>query len=171
MSSPVAPQLDPPPPRPRRRPLHALARRWPFAALFLVIVASNAAGSFFNIYYNKVLIVDRLKPPQQDVFEHLALPLYNALAYPICLGLVVSLVWPLARCRRALLASQTVSRAYLEFCRRRLINLPFHTVYLNFLGWIPGAVFFPLMICWYGGGQDAHLIWGHFAVSFTVSAL
>ena len=55
--------------------------------------------------------------------------------------------------------------------RPRLINLPFHTVYLNFLGWIPGAVFFPLLICALGGTHEARAIWAQFAVSFTVSAI
>jgi adenylate cyclase len=43
-------------------------------------------------------------------------------------------------------------------------------VYLNFLGWMPGAVFFPLVICWQGGPDNADRIWQQFAVSFTVSA-
>src|SRR5207302_791320 len=43
--------------------------------------------------------------------------------------------------------------------------------YLNFLGWIPGAVFFPLVICALGGPHEARAIWTQFAVSFTVSAI
>src|SRR5262245_41202877 len=132
MPSLVSPQLDPPPAVPAKpwtRTFYAFARRWPFLTLFLLVAASNAAGSFFNIYYNKLLIVETyLDARQKDVFEHVALPLYNLLAYPICLGLVLYLLWPLGRCRQALRADRPVTPGCLEFCRRRLINLPFHTV-------------------------------------------
>ena len=163
MPSLVSSQLEPPPAVPARpwtRAFYAFARRWPFLTLFLLVVASNAAGSFFNFYYNKLLIVETyLDERQKVVFEEVALPLYNLLAYPVCLGLVLYLLRPLARCRRALLAGEPVTPRGLEFCRRRLINLPFHTVYLNFLGWIPGAAFFPLLICALGGAHEAGAIW------------
>jgi adenylate cyclase len=174
MPSLATPQLDPNPPAPAKpwaRLAYACARRWPFLTLFLLIVLSNAAGSFFNIYYNKLLIVERLDQRQKEVFEQVALPLYNLLAYPVCLGVVLYLLRPLRRCRRALLAGQPVTQGHLEFCRRRLINMPFHTVYLNFLGWIPGAVVFPLLVCGLGSPHDSANIWGQFAISFTVSAV
>jgi adenylate cyclase len=160
------------PARPWSRRVYVFFRRWPFLSLFLIVVASNAAGSFFNITYNKLLIVEGvLDPMQKDAFEHVALPLYNLLAYPICLAIVLYLLLPLRRCRSALLAGEPVSPASLEFCRRRLINLPLLAVYLNFFGWIPGAVFFPLLVCGVGGAEKMGLIWTQFSISFAVSAV
>ncbi len=175
MPSLVSPQADAAPPDPAppwARPLYACARRCPFLSLFLLVILSNAAGSVFNILYNHQLIVGRyLDDAQRAAFSGVALPLYNLLAYPICLSVMLSLVWPLLRCRRELLAGATVPPGRLEACRRRLINLTFWTVLVNFLGWIPGAVFFPLLICWRGGDHNAAAVWGQFAVSFLVSAV
>jgi adenylate cyclase len=174
MPSLAPPQVDPPPAaaRPWSRAFHAFARRRPFLTLFLLVAASNVAGSFFNIYYNQLLIVESyLDARQKEVFASVALPLYNLLAYPIFLGVVLYLLIPLRSCRTALLAGTPPPPDRLEFCRRRLINLPFHTVYLNFMGWIPGAVFFPLLICRLGGPHESERIWGQFAVSFAVAAV
>jgi adenylate cyclase len=171
----MSPQLDGNPPGPGKpwaRRVYAFFRRWPFLSLFLIVVASNAAGSFFNISYNKLLVVDRvLDERQRAVFENVALPSYNLLAYPICLGIVVFLLRPLRRCRRALLAGDPVAPGYLEFCRRRLINLPVLALFLNFFGWIPGAVFFPLLVCGLGGPHAMGKIWEQFGTSFAVSAV
>jgi adenylate cyclase len=154
------------------RPWLALVRRWPFVALFVIVIVSNAAGSFFNFVYNIKLIVERhLDAAQTRVFWDVAAPAYNLVAYPACLGVTLYLLWPLIRCRHKQRTGQPVSPAELEFCRKRLVSLPFYQVCVNFLGWIPGAVFFPLVICTLGGMHNAEEIWLHFLVSFTVSAL
>jgi adenylate cyclase len=152
--------------------LYALFRRWPFLSLFALVVISNGFGSYFNIEYNHQLIVNRLlDADQQRVFHELAVPVYNGVAYPLCLGLMIYLLWPLVRCRRALLAGLPIEAQELERCRQRLVNLPYLTICLNLLGWLPGMVFFPLVIIGLGGTNAAGDIWFHFVVSFVVSAL
>ena len=84
---------------------------------------------------------------------------------------MVGLLLPVARCRRQLRGGGPVSPALLARCQRRLVNLPALQVCLNFLGWIPGAVVFPLGIGLLGGWEDIGAIWWQFAVSFLVSAL
>jgi adenylate cyclase len=177
----VMPSTMPPPvepttlPRPSGRPsawLESLVQRWPFVALFLVILLSNAFGSVFNSGYNLLLIVNRLMDNQQRAaFRHVAFPAYNAVAYPVGLGLLIWLLAPLSRCRRRLRANQPVPPAQLEMCRRRLVNLPFYTVCINFFCWFPGALFFPLIVCGLGGSHQAGAIWLQFVLSFIVSAL
>jgi adenylate cyclase len=157
--------------RPVRGRVVRLLRRWPFVALFVLAILSNGTGSAFNIVYNKLLIVDTLTLAQKAAFWSTMLPVYNLVAYPVCLGLMVWLLLPLSRCLRALRAGELIKPAQLERCRRRLVNLPFHQVCVNFLGWLPGAVVFPLGICLLGGWHNAASIGGHFAVSFVVSAL
>src|SRR5262249_40216113 len=150
----------------------ALTRRRPFVMLIVALFGSNIAGSLFNISYNWVLIINGvLDDGQKAAFCDVALPLYNVLAYPSCLALTLYLIWPLICCWRKLTTGVAVSPAEMERCRGRLVNLPFHQVWVNALGWIPGIVFFPVMICALGGDKNAGTIWAQFAISFTVSAL
>ncbi len=170
--SPTPASASPGPSIPRARGLFAFARRRPFLCFFLLILASNLAGSFFNITYNQQLIVARyLDQSQKEVFQWVALPAYNLLAYPIPVAVGIWLVRPLRACRRRLLAGEGVEPGQLERCRQRLINMPFHAMWLTVLGWLPGAVFFPLVICGLGGTNQAGRIWVDFGVSFTVAAL
>jgi adenylate cyclase len=151
----------------------SLPRRHPLVAFFVLAVLSNAAGSVFSILYNKWLIVQHYLEPnerQVEAFWHTVL-VYNLVAYPICVALIVALLWPLARCRRQLLGGGPVDPELLARCQRRLVNLPALQVCINFLGWIPGAVVFPLGIRLLGRGEISGAIWWQFAVSFLVSAL
>jgi adenylate cyclase len=150
----------------------AVARRWPFVSFFVLAVFSNLWGSSFNISYNYCLIVENYLrlPAQQDAWD-LLLILYNAVAYPACVLLMLYLLRPLARCLRDLRAGVPVGPARLERCRRLLVNLPWYQVCVNLLGWTPGALVFPLGICLLGGWDNAGPIWLHFLVSFLVSAL
>jgi adenylate cyclase len=151
----------------RRGPL----RRHPLIAFFLLGILSNATGSAFSILYNDWLIVRHyLNAPQQAAFWQVVCA-YNLVAYPLCLTLMVVLLRPLARCRRQLCGAGAVSPGLLARCQRRLINLPGLQVCINFLGWLPGAVAFPLGIGLLGGWERIGPIWGQFAVSFVVSAL
>jgi adenylate cyclase len=153
-------------------PFQRLARRRPFLCLFGLVMVSNAAGSVFSFFYNTHLIVDRyLDTTQKAVFWDWASPIYNFVAYPTCLGLMYFLLRPLMVCRCALREGRAIPAARLEKCRRRLVNLPFLQVSINFVGWLPGMVFFPWMVCGLGGSHNAGAIWGQFTVSFLISAL
>lgn len=149
------------------------ARRRPFLAfLLLVFVLSNGAGSVFNILYNNSLIVRHyLDADQQEAFWGVVVPAYNLVAYPVCLAVMLYLLRPLVSCHRRLRAGEPVTPGQMENSRRLLVNLPFYQVVINFLGWMPGAVVFPLGICLLGGWHQAGPIWLQFGVSFTVSAL
>jgi adenylate cyclase len=148
-----------------------LARRWPFTAFFLLAILSNVAGSAFNIAYNDLLIVDNhLSAVQQDAW-FVVLTAYNLVAYPLCAGIMIYLVRPPALCLRDLRGGYPVLPGRLERCRQTILNLPFYQMWINFLGWVPGAFLFPLGICWLGGWDNGWPIWQHFIISFFVSAL
>jgi adenylate cyclase len=165
MLQPIQPSPDP-----GSRAGLGLPRRYPLVVFFLLAILSNVAGSVFSILYNDWLIVRHyLAPPQVEAFWH-TVWVYNLVAYPTCLAVLAYLLRPLARCRRQLRAG-TVSPGLLVRCQRRLINLPALQVGLNFAGWIPGAVVFPLGIGLLGGWEGIGAIWWQFAVSFLVSAL
>lgn len=156
----------------RAAPPPGFIHRHPFVALLFLIIASNAAGSFFNIAYNDELIVRRcLDDAQRAAFWDVAFPIYNLVAYPLCLFIAAALMRPLARCLRDLRSGADVASARLYRCRVRLLNLPLYTVWISLLGWLPGAVFFPLVVCAVGGTHEAASVWTQFAVSFIVSTL
>jgi adenylate cyclase len=168
MLQPIRPSPDSADPAAR-----GLLRRYPLVALFVVAVLSNAAGSVFSILYNNWLIVRIYlapNPGQVPAFWQ-TVWVYNLVAYPACMALVVKLLRPLARCRRQLCGAGRVSPALLARCQRRLVNLPAIIVCLNFLAWIPGAIVFPLAIGLLGCWDDIGAIWWQFGVSFMVSAL
>lgn len=146
-------------------------QRWPFASVFLLSALCNLGGSAFSFAYNKLLIVDALSPAQQAAFWGWVAPAYNLAAYPLGLGMMAVLIAPLSRCLRDLRAGRPVRPERLEQCRRRLVNLPVCQVCINFLGWAPGAVFFPLGVCLLAGWDGAAFLWWHFIVSFLVTAL
>ncbi len=146
--------------------------RRPFLSFLLLVFLSNAVGSYFNIAYNRELIVRRsLTPAQVDAFWRVLVPAYNLAAYPLALGLVLLLLRPLRRAWRRLRQGLPVPPAELESCRRLLVDLPAYQVCLNLLAWLPGAVVFPLGIGLLAGRENAGALWLHFGVSFTVSAL
>ncbi|MBI3407424.1 MAG: adenylate/guanylate cyclase domain-containing protein [Planctomycetes bacterium] len=148
------------------------AQRRPFLTLYLLAILSNVGGSAFSFIYNYFVIVKRyLNDEQTHIFWNVAGPVYNVAAYPFCLALMIYFVHPLLRCRRALLAGQPIPPEQLTACQRRLLNLPALQVALNFLGWIPGALFFPLVITTLGGATQAFAIWCQFGISFAVSAI
>lgn len=148
-----------------------LLRRHPLIAFFLLAVLSNAAGTVFSILYNDWLIVRHYLTERQVAAFWQTVWVYNLVAYPLCLGLVVCLLRPLALCRRHLCDEGSVSPGQLARCQRLLVNLPALLVCINFLGWIPGAVAFPLSIGLLGGWERIGAIGWQFGVSFLVSAL
>jgi adenylate cyclase len=158
-------------PSPSRGLLWGCARRWPFASFFILVVLSNAVGSYFNIEYNLRLIVRHFLDDAQRAAFWRVLYAYNAAAYAICFTLIIYFLRPLASCRDDLLAGHAVTPARKAECQKLLINLPLYQVLLTLLGWLPGAVVFPWGICALGGWEGARPIWLHFAVSFSISAL
>jgi adenylate cyclase len=154
----------------RRWLVHGAERR-PFCFLFAVAVLSNVAASLFSIGYNHQLIVRFLEPTQERAFWKVVVG-NNAVMFSICLTCVGLLFWPLARCRIDLRAGRPVEPARLQKCQRLLIHLPVWQLCVNFFGWLPGAIVFPLGICLLSGTwRETGAIWMGFGVSFVVSAM
>lgn len=157
-----------------RRPFDLAARRYPFLVFVLLLLLSNVAGSVFSFYYNTHVILHRQmrdNPAQQAAFWNVAAPLYNAIAYPVCVTAMWLLVRPAYRCLARLRRGEAVEPECLEFCRRRVVNLPWLQVLLNLGGWAPGALFFPAVIFLVAGADNWPAITGHFVLSFVVTAL
>ena len=147
----------------------AFARRFPFVGLAGAIFVSNLAGSFFSFFYNTQLIVENLNERQREAFWNQAAPFYNFVAYPSAVILFFHLMWRPIRCLRRMRRGQTVEPAELEFCRRRIVNLPAVQLAVNPLYWLPGIVIFPWVIVNHGAPDNAAFIWREFSLSFVVS--
>jgi adenylate cyclase len=152
-------------------PLRAFVHRCPFATFLVLGILLNIAGSIFNLLYNKYLVVDSLTEAQQAAFWHALVPIYNTVPWVVGLALILRRLVPLIRCRWDLQAGRPVEPHRLERCRRWIVDLPAFQVRVIFLAWLGGAFFFPTGICLLGGWENGWLIWGHFALSFVVSAL
>jgi len=150
-----------------------LASRHPLVALFIVIIWPNALWSVANLVYNDQLIVDSddISPGQKQAFWNLAVPLYTALTWISGMGLCVWLTRPLLVFLRARNGAQEISAEVKQAAQRRLINLPWYQLLCNFLLWMPGGIYFPVMICAIGGPEHAPSIAIKFLASFTVSAV
>ena len=150
----------------------AFAHRLPFWALVVVILISNIGGTAFSFFYNTQLIVERILTPSQKIgfWDH-AVPIYNAVAWPTCVAAIFYVLWPLMRCLGQLRRGEIVEPAFLEFCRRRLVNFPIFLLLLNLIGMLPGAFIFPWVITAKGGTEKADDIWLHFTISFFISAV
>jgi hypothetical protein len=149
-------------------PLTRAAVRRPFLTLALLALLPHLLGSAVNISYNAFHIVRSLTKPQQDVFAWVVLG-YNLLIYPACLAGLIGLVVPAWRTWRDLGRGRTAG-GQIVVVRRGVLRWPRWAVGLSCLGWLPGGLLFPLAIFLFAGPVGIE-VFGHFALSFTVSGL
>jgi adenylate cyclase len=150
-----------------------LAVRRPVLSFFFVIVWPNALWSVANLVYNDKLIVSECcknQVKQQEAFW-LAVPLYSGLSWILGIGACVWLIWPVYVYLRAEEGKREMTATLRERAQRRLVNLPTYQLIVNFLLWMPGGVFFPLMIAFLGGTDNLGGILVQFLLSFLVSAV
>src|SRR5262245_50319637 len=145
-----------------------LAWHRPVLVFFFVIVWPNALWSVANLVYNDKLIITGRTTKQVDAFW-LAVPLYSGLSWILGLGACVWLIWPVYAYLRAEDGKREMTAALRERAQRRLVNLPTYQLIVNFLLWMPGGFFFPLMIAMLGSTDELGGILVQFLLSFLVS--
>lgn len=143
----------------------------PFVCLFGLACLFAGISSLWDIQFTEGFFLRSLNRAQQTAFESWALPLYNGVAYPVCLALGAVLVWPLFRCLRDLRAGKPVDPKRMVDCRRKVLCLPARAVGLVILGWLPLPILFPVAIGLGGDWQHGQAIWWHFALSFGMGTL
>ena len=132
-----------------RQPSRIFARAWfdafvlrfPFVGLLGAIFTSSIAGSFFSFFYNWLLIIEPSHKDQKAAFWEVAAPIYNFVVYPLCFFIMLYLLSPMMRCLKKMRRGETVDPAFLQFCQRRLINLPIVQLIINTCAVLPGACF------------------------------
>ena len=95
---------------------------------------------------------------------------YNVVAYPACLAWLLTRLLRVVRVWRALRRGERVSDAEVELARRRALRLPRDTAVAACVGWLPGAILFPLALH-YGADPVPLDGWFHFIVSFALAGL
>jgi adenylate cyclase len=92
-------------------------------------------------------------------------------AYPLGFGIMLILIRPLIVCSGMLRRGDAIDPAFLQFCQRRLINLPIAQLIINPVAVFPGAFFFPWVVTTFGDSYEAGRIWWQFIVSFAISTV
>jgi serine/threonine protein kinase len=144
------------------------SRRHPFVVMTLVGLTPHILGSTVNIPYNRLRIVgdDRL-----DVFVDLV-TIYNLIVYPACIALCYALIWPVFQdWRRRARGDVAIDAEETARIRRRVLTFPGWAIGVALIGWLPGAVWFPLGLHLSSVGP---LTWRevlHFQISVALSGL
>lgn len=138
----------------------SIAERRPLTVFVLAVLVPCLLGSLINIAYNWLRIGGELTAEQRIVFHNLLLG-YNLVVYPVSVALLVYRVLPVF---------YHPVRPSLARVRRRIVGLPLWIVLLGALGWLPGALVFPLGLELAAGPLGAAMF-GHFFLDFVLSGL
>ena len=142
--------------------------RWatthPALALALAGILPHAVASVVQIGYNAVEI--QLNAAQQHAFLMMVVA-YNLVAYPLCFGTGLYLM---RRVAQGLARVATLPGAAVDQLRWRVLRLGWQEAALGTIGWLPGAVAFPVAIDAVAGPLPLNT-YAHFAVSFTLAGL
>ena len=153
-----------------RRALPAPSRvgRWvtarPALALVLAGGLPHLVASVAQIEYNAVEI--RFEGDQKRAFM-LMVVAYNLVVYPVCGGIGLYLF---GRVVRSLPRLAALPGPEVDGLRRRARRLAWQVAALGALGWMPGALVFPVTIH-LATGSLPWQVYAHFAVSFTLAGL
>lgn len=152
----------------RELPAPSSLGRWvrthPVRALALAGILPHMAASVVQIGYNLVEV--HLSKPQSGVFDWLVV-VYNLIAYPACGGAGLWLYW---RIVRRLPTVGTLSGPQLDGLREEVRRIGARSAALGLVGWLPGALVFPLTIDAFAGPLGWHT-YAHYFVSFALAGL
>lgn len=149
-------------------PIARCCRARPFTMVILLGILPNVLGSIVNVNYNAMLIVEK-DPGQKTCFAWLTL-VYNLVVYPLLVGMAMIAFrrvyhgWQCVRGDPCLPADQAART------RRQVLGLPVFVMVLSYVGWLPGAVFFPVGLDTWAGPISA-VDFMHWVLSFLISGL
>ena len=136
----------------------------PALALVLAGGLPHLVASVAQIEYNAVEI--RFEGDQMRAFILLVVA-YNLIVYPVCGGMGLYLF---ARVVRSLPRLAALPGPEVDRLRRRARRLAWQIAALGAVGWLPGALVFPVTIH-LATGSLPWQVYAHFAVSFTLAGL
>ena len=125
-------------------------------------------GSVFNIWYNIVMIDPLLLAAGLKERFVTTVIVWNAIVYPIAIGIWVRWVFSLREPFHRLLRGETVPPERLDRYRRRLVHLPWFGAAIGGAAWLLGIPAFLLSLRLAGGPLDPQILW-HLPISLAVS--
>lgn len=152
----------------RALPAPSPVGRWvnshPARALAMAGILPHVVASLVQIAYNAVEI--QLNAAQGNALALLVVA-YNLVAYPVCGG---TGVWLFLRIKRRLSDVAILPAPELDGLRQDVLRLGRRVAVLDALGWLPGAVIFPLVIDLFAGPLP-WATYAHYLVSFALAGL
>jgi adenylate cyclase len=142
--------------------------RHPLLVTALAPLIPHVLGSVFNIWYNMVIIDPLLRVSGLRERFILTIIVWNAVAYPIGLGIWMRLIFSLRPTFRRLLRAESVEEKELETARRRLVNLPWYGALITAVAWLLCIPVFLISLSW-GGRALSPQLFAHLPISFAVS--
>ena len=149
-----------------RWPLKFLSQH-PVISLILAGLLPHVVASALQIAYNQAEIISRLNKPAGDLFNWL-LFVVNPVAYPICAALVIAYILYGLRPWLKLKQGRPCLEMDLAAARKHLLQIPALCSIVGTLGWLGGAITFPVAIYCFAGGFDSNVLI-HFILSFMIS--
>lgn len=123
----------------RGRPWKRLAQRLYIPMLLLFAVAPNAAAAWFNHAYNHDFIERNLQDAM-PTFQMLVLAI-NGVSFPMGMGIIVWLAWPVAR---ALRARSTIPAEQWPFIRHRALRMGHYVGMIGVALWAIAGCLYPV---------------------------
>jgi adenylate cyclase len=146
---------------------HRLVRN-PFLVTALAPLIPHILGSIFNIWYNMVIIDPLLQESGLRQRFISTILIWNALVYPIAVGLWLRLIFSLRSPFRRLLRNEPIPAEELDRARRRLVNLPWYGSLIAAIAWLLCIPVFLISLSLTSRPLGAQLFW-HLPISFAVS--
>jgi serine/threonine protein kinase len=139
--------------------------RW-YVLLFVLV---HLLATVVNITYNELHIVGKLEPVHTWWFFWVCIPVYNAVAWPVCLWLFLRPVMRVFTALGQIQQPGPVDVEQINAARREALTLPWHLAIFSCLGWLPGGLLFPLALSLIEPLPLSTYL--QFVFSFTVSGL
>jgi adenylate cyclase len=142
--------------------------RHPFLVTALAPLIPHLLGSIFNIWYNIVIIDPLLRANGlRERFVSTTI-CWNAVVYPVAVGIWLRLILSLRPTFRRLLRNEPIPAEQLDSARRRLVNLPWYGAIIAVIAWLLCIPVFFISLLLTGRPLGAQLFW-HLPISFAVS--
>jgi hypothetical protein len=142
--------------------------RFALWVVLLAVLLPNVAASAFNYTYNWFTIVKGHKDREQ-VFQYAAIAV-NGIGFPVGIGIVVMLAWPLAKGFFLLRAREKVPSEGLRELRWRCLYLGHLCAGIGVLEWLLAGPVYPVSIGLWGEALQAGA-YAYFIVSLALGGL
>jgi adenylate cyclase len=142
--------------------------RHPLLVTALAPVVPHVLGSIFNIWYNMIIIDPLLGAAGLRERFVSTVIVWNAIVYPLAVGIWIRLILSLRNPFRRLLRAETIPDEQLDAIRRRVVNLPWYNAIISAIAWLLCIPVFLISLSLSGHPLGPQLFW-HLPISFAVS--